>query len=78
MDSIDIKKMALLGIVGGLLLSAGAPNSVFAEGKSVDDSKAEMNGCKGENECKGSDSCSGKDGCKAEDEKIDDDKKDSE
>jgi len=72
MESVDIKNIALLGIVGGLLLSAGAANPLFAEDEPVDDSKSEMNGCKGH------DSCSGMDGCQAKDIDDDHDDEDSE
>lgn len=62
MDLVDLKKMALLGIAGGLLLTAGNHNTVFAgeQGDSGNIDK-EANGCHGH------------DGCHAEDDDSDDD-----
>jgi len=61
MDLLDIKKLALLGIAGGLLFAASDQNAVYAgdyEDSSVD---KEAHGCNN------SDSCDGKDGCNGED-----------
>ena len=56
MDIIDLKKLALLGLAGGLLLTASDHNAMYA-GENVDsgDHDQEANGCNGKSSCSGSD-----------------------
>ena len=53
MDLLDLKKLALLGIAGGLLLTAGDHNTIYAgEHGDSDSPEKEANGCNG---CNGHD-----------------------
>ena len=45
---------AVAGIIAGVSLSAGCNSKKAAEKPSVDSSKAERNGCNGQNGCKAS------------------------
>ncbi len=61
MDLLDIKKLALLGIAGGLLFAASDQNAVYAgdyEDSGVD---KEAHGCNNGNSCDGKDSSNGED-----------------
>ena len=84
MDSLDLRKLAMMGIVSGILLSASAPGSVdAAENSNSDkeaktemngthdkDAKTEMNGCGGKDGCSSKNGCEGKNGCPAKDDDM--------
>lgn len=77
MDILDLKKLALLGIAGGLLLTASDHNAIYAgEHEDSADPDKEAHGCDGKEGCEGKSSCDGKDGCPAHD--SDDDGEDDE
>ncbi|ADI38410.1 hypothetical protein wcw_1051 [Waddlia chondrophila WSU 86-1044] len=54
MDLLDLKKLALLGIAGGVLMAASGHHPVFADGQGGSGGiDKEANGCSGGNGCEG-------------------------
>lgn len=59
---LDLKKLALLGITGGLLLAASDHNTIYAgEHEDSGEPEKEANGCDGKDGCPGEDEDKGHD-----------------
>ena len=73
MDILDLKKLALLGIAGGLLLTASDHNAIYAGAhEDSGDPDKEAHGCDGKSGCDGKDGCPGEDKDKGHDSDDDD------
>lgn len=74
MDINEIKKLALLGIAGGLLLTAGSPNQLYADDQGDNGGlDKEANGCSGNDGCSGKNACNGHGDRSESDEDSDED-----
>ncbi|NGX43812.1 MAG: hypothetical protein K940chlam7_02117 [Chlamydiae bacterium] len=71
MNTYDFKKLALMGIIGGMMFAAHAHANLVTDAETTgsDTTQTEKNGCSGKNGCKGMDgekdsnSCAGPGGC---------------